>query len=124
MSKDGGLRSSPYLTSLVQASILSNMATSDEKLKTIVQILKVEFNPTRIFLFGSRATGHPRSDSDYDLVLIDAKSTLPKIERMQRASDLLYPLGVTADVFFYSKSELRFVIFFFLFFFSFFFSDF
>ncbi len=81
------------------------MAASDEKLQTIVQILKIEFHPARIFLFGSRAKGSARSDSDYDLVLIDAKTSLPKVECMQRASDLLYPLGVTADVFFYSESE-------------------
>ncbi|MEN0057712.1 MAG: nucleotidyltransferase domain-containing protein [Bdellovibrio sp.] len=83
------------------------MATADDKIQTIIQILKDEFCPKRIILFGSRARGDHDSDSDYDLVLIDAVSALPKVERMQRASDLLYPLGVTADVFFYSEGEFN-----------------
>lgn len=48
------------------------MATADEKIQTIIQILKDEFRPKRIILFGSRARGDHESDSDYDLVLIDA----------------------------------------------------
>lgn len=83
------------------------MAASDEKLPNIVRILTKEFRPKRILLFGSRARGDHQSGSDYDLILIDAVSSLPKIERMQRASDLLYPLGVAADVFFYSQEEFN-----------------
>ncbi len=83
------------------------MAVSDQKLGQIVQILKAEFKPLKIYLFGSRAKGTSRADSDYDLVLVGAKSNLNKFERMQRASDLLYPLGVTADVFFYSEAEFE-----------------
>lgn len=79
----------------------------DEKIQNIIQILKKEFHPKRILLFGSRARGNHRSDSDYDFVLIGDISSLPKIERMQRASDLLYPLGITADVFFYSEEEFN-----------------
>jgi predicted nucleotidyltransferase len=81
------------------------MAVAEAKLQNIVQVLKDEFHPKRVLLFGSQARGDHRSDSDYDLVLVGATSALSKIERMQRASDLLYPLGVTADVFFYSEEE-------------------
>jgi predicted nucleotidyltransferase len=82
------------------------MATSDTKLQNIVQVLKDEFRPKRVLLFGSRARGDHRSNSDYDLILVGCTTTsLSKIEKMQRASDLLYPLGVTADVFFYSEEE-------------------
>ena len=83
------------------------MAVANEKLQNIIRILMKEFHPKRIFLFGSRARGDHHSASDYDLVLIGSTSSLPKVERMQRASDLLYPLGVTADVFFYSEEEFN-----------------
>ncbi|WP_374074201.1 nucleotidyltransferase domain-containing protein [Bdellovibrio bacteriovorus] len=83
------------------------MAVADANLSNIIRILTKEFHPKRILLFGSRARGDHHSGSDYDLVLIDAVSSLPKVERMQRASDLLYPLGVTADVFFYSEEEFN-----------------
>ncbi|MBX2986999.1 MAG: nucleotidyltransferase domain-containing protein [Bdellovibrionaceae bacterium] len=83
------------------------MAVVDEKLQHIIQTLKQEFQPKRILLFGSRGRGDHHAHSDYDLVLVGAISSLSKIERMQRASDLLYPLGVTADVFFYSEEEFN-----------------
>ena len=83
------------------------MAVADEKLQNIIQTLKQEFQPKRILLFGSRGHGDHHAQSDYDLVLVGAISSLSKIERMQRASDLLYPLGVTADVFFYSEEEFN-----------------
>ncbi len=83
------------------------MAATDQKLQRIIEILKAEFCPERIFLFGSRARGDYRANSDYDLVLIGGVADIPKVERMQKASDLLYPLGVTADVFFYTKEEFN-----------------
>lgn len=81
------------------------MANSDQKLDQIVQCLKAEFKPSKIYLFGSRGRGDNRSDSDYDLILVDAQSNLSVIDRMMRASEVLKPLGVTADVFFYSKEK-------------------
>jgi predicted nucleotidyltransferase len=81
------------------------MSSEEPKIQAILKTLKDEFQPTRVLLFGSRARGDHRSDSDYDLVLVGSKSSLNKVERMQRASDLLYPLGVTVDVFFYTESE-------------------
>lgn len=87
--------------------IFTFMSNADPKLKQIIQILKDEFHPKRVLLFGSRARDNHQSDSDYDLLIIGDNSPLPKIEKMQRASDLLYPLGVTADVFFYSENEFN-----------------
>jgi len=83
------------------------MAIVDEKIQNIIQILKQEFQPKKILLFGSRGRGDHHTQSDYDLLLVGAISALSKIERMQRASDLLYPLGVAADVFFYSEDEFN-----------------
>lgn len=83
------------------------MSHTDHKLNQVIQSLKIEFQPAQIFLFGSRARGDHQSNSDYDLLLVDAKSNLPVVERMLRASEVLRPLGVSADVFFYSKEKFE-----------------
>jgi len=42
----------------------------DETLKNIVDRIVQHINPTKIYLFGSRANGNQRTDSDYDIVLL------------------------------------------------------
>lgn len=51
----------------------ASRSTGDEKLlEEIVERLVREFHPRSIYLFGSRARGDAREDSDYDvLVLLD-----------------------------------------------------
>lgn len=52
---------------------------NDEFLEKIVDVLKSEFRPTRLFLYGSRAQGTHRPDSDYDFVMV-----LPQFDRALR----------------------------------------
>ena len=47
--------------------------TDDEILTEAVRRIREQFAPTRILLFGSRATGHARPDSDFDLLVIVAQ---------------------------------------------------
>ena len=57
------------------------MIDNDPKLKDIVQRIVETVHPTRIYLFGSRAHGNAREDSDYDLLLIhDGKLTKRQLE--------------------------------------------
>lgn len=42
----------------------------DKKLQNIVNRISSHLNPTKIYLFGSRARGNNRPDSDYDIVII------------------------------------------------------
>src|SRR5713226_7661324 len=51
-----------------------------EILQTVIQILRKELNPSRIYLFGSRASGRQRSGSDFDLAIDGPKPAL-EIER-------------------------------------------
>ena len=46
------------------------MPVTQEKLKEIIQRIVEEVDPYRIYLFGSRARGTAREDSDIDLLII------------------------------------------------------
>jgi hypothetical protein len=58
-------------------------AVLDPILDRIVNTLTREFDVRRIVLFGSRAMGTNRVDSDYD-VLVEVASDIPYWERQQR----------------------------------------
>jgi hypothetical protein len=51
---------------------------SDEILAEIVQTIVAEVDPERIYLFGSRARGDERPDSDVDLLIVDRKPSGPE----------------------------------------------
>lgn len=80
--------------------------TKDKKLNQIVKVLKDEFNPSRLFLFGSRANGNARPDSDYDFVLVVPGNKKSRVTNMSKARSLLHEkCNVSADVFVYSQRE-------------------
>lgn len=54
----------------------------DPLLGEIVERLRAELNPARIYLFGWRARGEARPDSDYDLLVL-----------VENPSEPLYPLA-------------------------------
>ena len=84
-----------------------HMAKANKKtLNQIVEILKQELNPARIFLFGSQANGTARKDSDYDFVVVTKTPKKSSIDEMARVSILVYDkLKVSSDIFIYSKRE-------------------
>ncbi len=67
-------------------------------LPEIVRRLVAEFDPEEIILFGSRAWGEPRPDSDYDLFVVVAESEEHPARRAFRAHDCLSGLGISKDV--------------------------
>lgn len=74
-------------------------------IKEIVGKLVPEFQPTAIFLFGSRATGTAGPDSDYDvLVVLPALSDSPR-KLSVRAHEILSDLDASFDIFFLSKEK-------------------
>jgi predicted nucleotidyltransferase len=52
---------------------LINMEIQDQKLKTVIDRLVKEFEPTKIFLFGSRAKGTALERSDIDIAVSGVK---------------------------------------------------
>lgn len=83
------------------------MASSKDSktLELITEALKEEFTPSRLFLFGSRANGTARQDSDYDFVVVVKKTTKSRAENMLRASKALEHINAQVDVFVYSEKE-------------------
>jgi predicted nucleotidyltransferase len=78
----------------------------DKKLNQIVEVLKAEFKPSRLFLFGSRANGTSHKDSDYDFVLVVPKDKKSRLDNLAKARELLRKkCEVSADVFVYSQKE-------------------
>lgn len=82
------------------------MTTTDPKLIKIIEVLKTEYNPIRLFLFGSRANGTANLDSDYDFVLVVKENNSSRHVSMAKARSLLHEkCQVSADVFLYSEKE-------------------
>ncbi len=62
-------------------------------------------NPDRIILFGSRARGDHRPDSDLDLLII-RDSAEPRHRRTIRAYRALRGLGISKDILWYTPEEV------------------
>jgi uncharacterized protein len=77
---------------------VSAIPTQDPVLGEIVRRLVDGCRPERIYLFGSRARGTVGADSDYDIMVVVAKSDEPAYRRAQRAHSLLWDLGTSADI--------------------------
>jgi len=72
--------------------------TKDAALSEAVRRLIEVLQPVRIYLFGSRARGEARSDSDYDLLVVVHQRIGPGRELERRANAALWGIGVPIDV--------------------------
>jgi predicted nucleotidyltransferase len=70
----------------------------DPVLVEIVRRLVGELQPRQIYLFGSRARGDAREDSDFDVLVVVDRRTGEGYEMEQRAYHALRGLGVTVEV--------------------------
>jgi HEPN domain-containing protein/predicted nucleotidyltransferase len=74
--------------------------------EAIVERLVTGYAPDRIILFGSRAAGEARPDSDVDLVVVKETDRRP-IDRRIEVERLLADRVVPVDVIVYTPGELR-----------------
>ncbi len=76
----------------------SSAPPSDPVLGEIVHRLVDTLAPERVYLFGSRARGDARDDSDYDMLVEVRERTDEGRELEVRANQALWGIGVPVDV--------------------------
>lgn len=75
-------------------------------LEAVVERLVASYQPDRIILFGSRADGTPRADSDIDLLIVKETDRRP-VDRRIEVERLLADRRVPLDLLVYTPQELR-----------------
>jgi HEPN domain-containing protein/predicted nucleotidyltransferase len=81
-------------------------AVAQPGLERIVDAIRDRISPELILLFGSRATGAAREDSDYDLMIVLRDDS--DLERCRRdAYDALHAIGARVDVLVRSVSDYK-----------------
>ncbi len=80
---------------------------SDKLLQKALLIFKDELNLSRLFLFGSRASGAASKESDYDFVLVTKDKRRPREEKRSKIRSRLADAGITADIFIYTEKLFR-----------------
>lgn len=83
---------------------MSAVKGQNEVLEEIVQRILVAGSPQKIVLFGSRARGEARPDSDYDLLLIEP-SDLPRYKRAARYRRALRGVCLVKDIVVWTPAE-------------------
>jgi predicted nucleotidyltransferase len=76
-------------------------------LDDIVSRLAKGLRAERIYLFGSQARGDASQDSDYDLLVVVARSDLPRHRREALSYDLLWGLTIPVDVIVLTRAEFN-----------------
>jgi predicted nucleotidyltransferase len=86
--------------------------TEQELIRAMVDIIVREANPEQIILFGSRARGDARPDSDVDLLIIESEPFSIQRSRRKEAGNLymkLGKIGISKDLLLYSRDEVKYL---------------
>ena len=78
----------------------------NSKINEIVNKIAINFNPEKIFLFGSYASGNPNRESDLDLLIIQ-ESKLPRYKRVFEIRKLLIGSMIPMDIIVYTPDEFE-----------------
>ena len=76
-----------------------------EKITEIVDKIASGYNPDKIILFGSYATGNPNEDSDLDLFVIK-DTDLPRPQRTVLVRKMLYVSMIPIDLIVFTPKEI------------------
>lgn len=78
----------------------------DEKIKEIINRIVSGYNPDKIILFGSYATGKPDKNSDLDLFVVK-ETDLPRPERAVVVRRMIYGIMFLVDLIVYTPKEIE-----------------
>ena len=79
---------------------------TEQKIKDIIDKIVVNYNPDKIFLFGSFAWGNPTKDSDIDLLIIKKTSGSSR-KLAQEIDESLFEREMPIDILVYSPKYLE-----------------
>jgi len=82
---------------------------TDELLSKMVDAIVAEVSPEQVYLFGSRARGDAREDSDVDLLVVEREpfgEDRSRFEETNRVYKALASFQVPLDVLLYSAEEM------------------
>ncbi len=77
-----------------------------DKILEIVNKITSGYNPDKIILFGSYATGNPNENSDLDLFVIK-ETNLPRPQRTVHVRKMLYGSMIPIDLIVYTPKEIE-----------------
>jgi predicted nucleotidyltransferase len=70
------------------------ITTDREALRRFARALQMQFGAARVLLFGSRARGNERGDSDYDLIVVSPRfADIPPLDRGRGLRELWVAVG-------------------------------
>lgn len=78
----------------------------DYTLKKIIETIVKKAKPEKIYLFGSRANGKARKDSDYDILVVK-KTKLSRYKRIVNIYKLFGLRDFSLDVLVYTPNEIN-----------------
>jgi predicted nucleotidyltransferase len=79
---------------------------SQDNIRTIVDTIVMTYQPDKIMLFGSYATGQPTEDSDVDLLIVK-DTDLPRHQRGREVRQYLYGSKFPMDIIVATPHELE-----------------
>jgi len=83
-----------------------NKAEMNTTLSNMVEKMRLVGSPEKIILFGSRARGDARADSDIDLLVVE-HSSLPRYKRAARYRKAVTGMFVAKDIVVWSPEEIE-----------------
>jgi predicted nucleotidyltransferase len=83
-----------------------SVALDESAIGTAVRRIVERFDPDEVILFGSRARGDAREDSDYDLLIV-GPSAEPRGRRTGDVYVALLGLGIPIDVLWWTREEIE-----------------
>jgi len=81
---------------------------TDEVIAKMVERIVAEVQPEQVYLFGSRAKGESRENSDVDILVVECEDFGPnrsRLREIQRISRALSSFRIPADILLYSAGE-------------------
>lgn len=80
---------------------------SQNLLDEVTRLLAAEFQPDKVWLFGSHAWGEPDHGSDLDLLVLVPESNETPVQRAQRAHRCLRGITVAMDILVKTRQEME-----------------